>query len=261
MALQDFPISSTPSRPLEGVVYGFEVAADDLTAVTRAAEERKLKWHGPVEYAAPCPIKESLFVLDPDGNTVELSIRRDPVSDKPQGKIVPLRRISHVRVEVTDLEQGKSWYRDTFGLTEDRQVPGEEQVHAHRAEHGTVGDSTHAWIKSRSEARAPSRDRTSIFGSRRNCIRLSLNGSTEKNTTGGLIPRKFPGTNRADTRSMGMIPSVIGYRSGIGLNAAVTSRLLKKAHMLRCARPISRQRTNKSTPPLRSSRASLLRSF
>ena len=55
-------------------------------------------------------------------------IRRDPVSDKPQGKIVPLRRISHVRVEVTDLDQGKSWYRDTFGLTEDKQVPGEEQA-------------------------------------------------------------------------------------------------------------------------------------
>jgi catechol 2,3-dioxygenase-like lactoylglutathione lyase family enzyme len=59
---------------------------------------------------------------------VELSIRRDPVADKPQGKTVPLRRISHVRVEVTDLEQGKTWYRDTFGLTEDRQVPGEAQV-------------------------------------------------------------------------------------------------------------------------------------
>ena len=44
---------------------------------------------------------------------------------------------------------------------------------------------------------------------------------------------------------MGMIPSAIGYRSGIGLNAAVTSRLLKKAHMLRCARPISRQRTTR----------------
>ena len=43
VALQDFPISSTPSRPLEGVVYGFEVAADDLTAVARAAEEQKAK--------------------------------------------------------------------------------------------------------------------------------------------------------------------------------------------------------------------------
>ena len=83
IALQDFPISSTPSRQLEGVVYGFEVAAGDLAAVTRAAEERKLKWHGPVEYPSPCPIKESLFLLDPDGNTVELSIRRDPSSEPP----------------------------------------------------------------------------------------------------------------------------------------------------------------------------------
>jgi catechol 2,3-dioxygenase-like lactoylglutathione lyase family enzyme len=128
VALQDFPISPNPSRPLEGVVYGFEVAADNLVDVVRAAEERKFRLQGPVEYARPSPIQESLFVLDPDGNTVELSIRRDPVSDKPQGKIVPLRGISHVRVEVTDLEKGKAWYRDTFGLTEGRQVPGEEQI-------------------------------------------------------------------------------------------------------------------------------------
>ena len=30
VALQDFPISPNPARPLEGVVYGFEVAADNL---------------------------------------------------------------------------------------------------------------------------------------------------------------------------------------------------------------------------------------
>ncbi len=127
IALQDFPISPHPARPLEGVVFGFEVAADDLSAVARVADERKLKWHGPVAYAAPCPIKESVFVLDPDGNTVELSVRRDPSDQPPQGKVVPLRRISHVRVEVTDLEQGRTWYRDTFGLTEEEQVPGDQQ--------------------------------------------------------------------------------------------------------------------------------------
>jgi catechol 2,3-dioxygenase-like lactoylglutathione lyase family enzyme len=127
VALQDFPISPTPTRPLEGVVYGFEVAADTLSDAVSSAEERKLKWHGPVAYPASSPIKESIFVLDPDGNTVELSIRRDPTSEKPQGKIVPLRRISHVRVEVTDMEQGKAWYRDTFGLSEEKQVPGDDQ--------------------------------------------------------------------------------------------------------------------------------------
>ena len=128
VALQDFPISPNPARPLEGVVYGFEVAAEDIADIARTADEKKLRVQGPVEYAASCPIKQSLFVLDPDGNTLELSIRRDPVSDKPQGKIVPLRRISHVRIEVTDLNQGKAWYRDTFGLTEEAQVPGDDQV-------------------------------------------------------------------------------------------------------------------------------------
>jgi catechol 2,3-dioxygenase-like lactoylglutathione lyase family enzyme len=127
VALQDFPISPAPARALEGVVYGFEVAAENLSEVARAVEERKLKSHGRVEYPAPCPIKESLFVLDPDGNTVELSVRRDPTEERPQGKIVPLRRISHVRVEVTDLEHGRTWYRETFGLTEDAQVPGDGQ--------------------------------------------------------------------------------------------------------------------------------------
>jgi catechol 2,3-dioxygenase-like lactoylglutathione lyase family enzyme len=87
-----------------------------------------VRTHGPVSYGAPCPIQESLFVLDPDGNTLELSIRRDPVKDQPQGTIVPLRRISHVRLEVTDMDQGQAWYRDTFGLTEEAQVPGDDQV-------------------------------------------------------------------------------------------------------------------------------------
>jgi catechol 2,3-dioxygenase-like lactoylglutathione lyase family enzyme len=127
VALQDFPISPRPARPLEGVVYGFEVAAEHLSTIASALEDGKLKWHGPIEYPAPCPIKQSLFVLDPDGNTVELSIRRDPSNEPPQGRGVPLTRISHVRIEVTDLEQGRNWYRDTFGLMEAKQVPGEEQ--------------------------------------------------------------------------------------------------------------------------------------
>jgi catechol 2,3-dioxygenase-like lactoylglutathione lyase family enzyme len=127
VALQDFPLSPNPARSLEGVVYGFEIAADGLSEVMRAAEERKLPFHGPIDYPDLCPIKQSVFVLDPDGNTLEISVRRDPVSDKPQGTIIPLRRISHVRLEVTDLDEGRSWYRETFGLIEDAQVPGDGQ--------------------------------------------------------------------------------------------------------------------------------------
>src|SRR5215471_10149221 len=79
-------------------------------------------------------------------------------------------------------------------------------------------------MRSQNGARARRRGRTSISGSRRNCIRRFLNGSTEKNTTGVLIQRKFPGTNKVVTRFMAMIPSVTGYRLGTDLKAAVTTR-------------------------------------
>ncbi len=128
LALQDFPISPTPARPLEGVVWGFEAAADSLSDTLQVAQRQKLRLEGPVNYAGPSPIKQSMFVLDPDGNTVELCVRRDPSGLVPQGSAVRLRRISHVRVEVTDLDQGKRWYRDTFGLVEGSQVPGDRQV-------------------------------------------------------------------------------------------------------------------------------------
>src|SRR5262249_29219456 len=51
-----------------------------------------------------------------------------------------------------------------------------------------------------------------------NFPRRSLNGSTEENTTGVLIQRKFPGTNKVVTRFMAMIPSVTGYRLATDLN-------------------------------------------
>src|SRR6266508_1632499 len=128
LALQDFRLSPTPARRLEGIVWGFEVAADDLTAAADEAEKQKLRWERFADYPASSPIKESLFVLDPDGNTVELCIRRQPSDFAPQQATIPLRRISHVRVEVTDLDQANSWYCDTFGLAEADQVPGENQL-------------------------------------------------------------------------------------------------------------------------------------
>jgi catechol 2,3-dioxygenase-like lactoylglutathione lyase family enzyme len=127
LALQDFRLAANPSRPLEGIVWGFEVAAADLSAATDAAEKQKLRWDH-ADHAASSPIKESLFVIDPDGNTIELCIRKNPSDLAPQDGVVPLRRISHVRIEVTDIELARSWYRDTFGLVDAEQVPGEEQL-------------------------------------------------------------------------------------------------------------------------------------
>ncbi len=128
LALQDFRLSPTPARRLEGVVWGFEVAANDLSATANEAAKQKLRWERVADYPASSPIKESLFVLDPDGNTVELCIRKQPADIAPQQGTTPLRRISHVRVEVTDLDLARSWYGKTFGMVEADQVPAEDQL-------------------------------------------------------------------------------------------------------------------------------------
>ncbi len=128
LALQDFRLPTTSARKLEGVVWGFEVASDNLSAAADEAEKRKLRWERVSDYPASSPIKESLFVLDPDGNTLELCIRKEPSDAAPQQGPVPLRRISHVRIEATDLDLARSWYKNTFGMVEAHQVPGEDQL-------------------------------------------------------------------------------------------------------------------------------------
>jgi catechol 2,3-dioxygenase-like lactoylglutathione lyase family enzyme len=128
LALQDFRISANPARRLEGIVWGFEVAAGNLDAASAEALKQNLRCERVADYPASSPIKESLFVVDPDGNTVELCIRKKASEQAPQSGAVPLQRISHVRVEVTDLDQGREWYGNTFGLVVGEQVPGDKQV-------------------------------------------------------------------------------------------------------------------------------------
>lgn len=128
LALQDFRLSPAPARRLEGVVWGFEVAAEDLSAAADEADKRNLRWERVTDYAPSSPIKDSLFVLDPDGNTVELCTRKHPSDVAPQQGAIPLRRISHVRIEATDLDRAGAWYRKTFGMIDADQVPGEDQL-------------------------------------------------------------------------------------------------------------------------------------
>jgi YD repeat-containing protein len=128
LALQDVRISPNPTRRLDGIVWGFEVADDNLDAAAGEAQKQNLRCERVTDYPASSPIKDSLFVLDPDGNTVELCVRRQPSEQAPQAGPVPLRRISHVRIEVTDLDQGRQWYGNTFGLDVGEQVPGDGQL-------------------------------------------------------------------------------------------------------------------------------------
>ena len=131
LALQDFRISANPARRLDGSkehIAVLDADTDNLDAAVEVAQKQNLRCERVADYPASSPIKDSLFVLDPDGNTVELCVRKQPSSQAPQAGPVPLRRISHVRVEVTDLDQGREWYGNTFGLVVGEQVPGDGQL-------------------------------------------------------------------------------------------------------------------------------------
>ena len=125
LALQDYRLSPATVRPMEGVIWGFEVADNDLSAAAIEAQKQKIRWERFTDYSDSSPISESMFVIDPDGNTIELCHRKHPSDVAPQPGPIPLRRISHVRIEVTGLDRARSWYSDTFGLIEAEQVPGE----------------------------------------------------------------------------------------------------------------------------------------
>jgi catechol 2,3-dioxygenase-like lactoylglutathione lyase family enzyme len=128
IALQHVPIPA-PIRPLEGHVWGFETDERGVAGVADELRQRGVAFEGPVEHPAPSPIAASLFVRDPSGNVYEICERRDAQrrTDAGQGPL-GLRRISHVRAEVTDLEAARDWYTRVLELDEDVDpVPGDRQ--------------------------------------------------------------------------------------------------------------------------------------
>ncbi|MDH3444570.1 MAG: VOC family protein [Deltaproteobacteria bacterium] len=128
IALQDQPMPAL-MRPLEGPVWGFEIDERGIDGVIAELKKREVGFAGPLEYAAPSPVQASVFVEDPFQCTYELSVRRDEKKSSAPGQgLLGLRRISHVRLEVTDLEAARLWYSDILGLVVTDQVPGERQV-------------------------------------------------------------------------------------------------------------------------------------
>ena len=84
LALQDYRLSPAPVRPMEGVIWGFEVADNDLSAAAIEAQKQKIRWERFTDYSDSSPFSESRFVIDPDGNTIELCHRKHPSDVAPQ---------------------------------------------------------------------------------------------------------------------------------------------------------------------------------
>ena len=127
-ALQGQPIPK-PIRPMEGPVWGLELNERSIEEAAELLREHDVPLEGPVEYPASSPIAGSLWVREPGEFVFELSVRREDqrCSDPGQGYL-GLCRLSHVRLEVTDLAQAEDWYRDTLGLVDSDPVPGDDQL-------------------------------------------------------------------------------------------------------------------------------------
>ena len=141
-------------------------------------------------------------------------MRRDPVERQTAGSsVVPLTRISHVRVEVTDLGAGQNLVSRHF--RPDRGPNKFRARNKRRSRCRTPGSWSFcvASIKSPSVARARSKGRVSTFASRRNSIRRSWKSLTAKNITGDRTRQKSHGMSRADIRCTVTIRSAIGFRS------------------------------------------------
>ena len=105
-ALQGQTISQARPPPWKGPVWGLELNERSLEETAELLREHNVPVEGPVEYPASSPIAGSLWLTEPGEYVFELSVRREDqrCSDPGQGYL-GLCRLSHVRLEVTDLVQ------------------------------------------------------------------------------------------------------------------------------------------------------------
>lgn len=117
------------TRPLEGPVWGFELDQRGIEGAMDCLKQVAVPFEGPFEYPPPSPIAASIFVSDPFDYVYELCARRSGkgVEQTGQGHL-GLRRISHVRLDVTDLERAQRWYTEVLGTERTDAVPGEGQI-------------------------------------------------------------------------------------------------------------------------------------
>ena len=110
------------TRMFEHYTVGFEVTDPQLLDLQALLGTRGTPYVGPNVYGPALPIARSLFFQDPDGHTIEACVRStssgsesEPRSQTGSGPVHP-RRISHMRVEVTDVNRSARWFQDVLGF-------------------------------------------------------------------------------------------------------------------------------------------------
>ncbi|HLG69551.1 MAG TPA: VOC family protein [Chloroflexota bacterium] len=114
LAMKPLP-AADPAYPLPRI--GFSLSAAALEALERRLDELEIP-HEPAKAGANgLPIDQTLQVRDPDGNLLDMSVMRDGREGPPPSNgVIPLTDLSHIVLEVTDLDVAERFYTQVLGL-------------------------------------------------------------------------------------------------------------------------------------------------
>ncbi|MFI5266465.1 MAG: VOC family protein [Chloroflexota bacterium] len=116
LCLATFPLAeSEPEYTLPRI--GFVLPHEALSLVEGKLNELGIAYRQ-FEYGSDLPIEKTIQLRDPDGNVLDLSTWRGHSNGAAPGDngIIPLTDLSHIALEITDLEDAKRFYTEVFGM-------------------------------------------------------------------------------------------------------------------------------------------------
>jgi catechol 2,3-dioxygenase-like lactoylglutathione lyase family enzyme len=123
LCLATFPlVAAAPDYALPRI--GFVLPGEALPHVERTLKEQEVPYQA-IDHGGELPLERSIRLHDPDGNVVDLSTWRGRAGSPPGDGVIPLTDLSHIALEVTELDEAERFYTRVFGMELLRREPGE----------------------------------------------------------------------------------------------------------------------------------------
>jgi extradiol dioxygenase family protein len=110
-----------PERLLQGPSHGFAVAGSDFSSIIVGLNALEINFEGPFDHEPESRIRQSIYFKDPSGNSIELCLLADHAahfadSAPQQNAKVPITRLMHLALDVTDLDRAEDIYGTALGI-------------------------------------------------------------------------------------------------------------------------------------------------
>lgn len=117
LCLAMFPLVPPPTPEYALPRIGFVLPEAALDDAERRLQDLKVSYRE-VAFPASLPLGKTIQLRDPDGNAIDLTIRTDLGGGTAalDGGIIPLTDLSHIGLEVTDLEIAQRFYIEVLGM-------------------------------------------------------------------------------------------------------------------------------------------------